>query len=275
MRETIDFLKKHKVVTGAIGVVIAFAATKVFARSIISEMALLRIVLTMAMSMFVYLISGEKSFENCHTTTGYVIKWGMLTIIPELLLFFMVIFLLVSGEKSIVAGWSLRLLFGVIACVFVGLFEELTFRVLINDALLYSYRNKKNIFIWIAIISSFVFGIVHVIGPNMFAPQAVIGTALKTLSAALGGLCWLILYWKTRNLWGVALVHGIGDFVSFFQSALTEKVSSLGGAETYAETGEVGYVVYLIQAACSLVALIILWKKVGKTIDFEDIRRNW
>ena len=121
----------------------------------IGKIALMRIILTMAMSMFVYLISGERSFENCHTKTGYVFKWGLLTIIPELLLFLGFVFMLVSGNGTVVAGWSLRVLFAVLACVFVGLFEELTFRVTINDALLYRFRNNKYIFIWIAIISRF------------------------------------------------------------------------------------------------------------------------
>ena len=199
MRETIDFMKKHPVITGIIGVVIGTVTIKAFPQDSISKIALLRIVLTMAMSMFVYLISGERSFMNCHTNTGYVLKWGVLTIILELLLFLSVIYLFVSGVKAVVPGWPLRLLFAVIACIFVGLYEELIFRVIINDAILYGFRNNKHVFIWIAVISSFVFGVVHVMGPNMFAPQAITGTILKTVSTGLGGFCWLILYFLYKK----------------------------------------------------------------------------
>ena len=276
MRKTIDFLKAHPLITGVIGVTVGVVATKVFTQDTIWKIAFLRIVLTMAMSMFVYLISGEKSFENCHTTTGYVVKWGILTVISELLMLLGMLFLIITGQSVTAAGWQLRALLAVIAVVFVGLFEELTFRVLINDALLYSFRKNKHIFIWIAIISSFVFGAVHVISGSIFTDSEALTLAiLKTLSVGLGGLCWLILYWKTRNIWGIALVHALCDFGSFLSSALTENKADLGGVENYTGMGAAGTGIYLFQIVCCLIAVIILWKKVGKTIDFEEIRRSW
>ncbi len=39
-----------------------------------------------------------------------------------------------------------------------GLYEETVFRVIINDAILYKFRNSKYVFVWIAVISSLVFG---------------------------------------------------------------------------------------------------------------------
>ena len=276
MRKTIDFLKTNPIVTGILGLAIGVAATKVYVQYTIGRIALLRIILTMAMSMFVYLISRERSFENCHTTTGYVLKWGILTIIPELFMLFSIVFTLASEGSAVVAGWPVRVLLAVCACVFIGLFEELIFRVLINDALLYSFRNHKHIFIWIAIISSLVFGAVHVITGSIFTSPMAFGLAvLKTLSAGICGVCWLLMYWKTRNLWGIALLHALCDFPTFLQSALTEVNVSLGGAENYTGAGVAGLAVYLVQIVCNVIAFIILWKKVGKTIDFEDIRRNW
>ena len=276
MRKAIDFLKKHPVITGIIGVTIGVAATKVFVQSTIDRIALLRIILTMAMAMFVYLISGERSFENCHTTTGYVIKWGILTVIPELLLLAAFALTFVSGEGTLAPGWPTRVLFAVCACLFVGLFEELTFRVMINDAIVYRFRDHKHVFLWIAIISSLVFGAVHVITGSIFTSPMAFGLAvLKTLSAGFSGMCWLLLYWKTRNIWGIALLHALCDFPSFLQSALTEVNVSLGGAGHYTGAGKAGLGVYLIQIACSVIAWIILWRKVGKTIDFEEIRKTW
>ena len=275
MRKIIDFLKNHPVITGTIGVAVGVATIKAFPQNSMATVMLLRIVLTMAMSMFVYLISGRKSFEKCHTTTGYVVKWGILTVISELLMFIGIIYMLIVGQLPIVAGWPLRVFLAVIAVIFVGLFEEVTFRATIADALLYGFRNNKHIFIWIAIISSFVFGVVHVLGPNMFAPEAIAGTILKTISVGLGGLCWLILYWKTRNLWGLALVHALCDFGTFVQSAMCEGAANIGGTENYTRGGAAVSGIYIFQIVCSLVAVIILWKKIGKTIDFEEIRREW
>lgn len=275
MRKTIDFLKQHHIITAIIAVAVAFASTRLFVQDSIAIIALLRILLTMTMSMFVYLISREKTFENCHTTTGYVFRWGLVTIIFELILFVGFIGTLFSGESVAAAGWPTRLLLAIVACIFVGLFEELTFRAVINDALLYSFRNNKHIFIWIAVVSSLVFGAVHVIGPNMFSSGAITGTLLKTVSTAISGLCWLILYWKTRNIWGIALIHGLCDFTTFIQSAITETTAKLGGAENYSNTGAIGNGIYIAQIVFSLIALIILWNKIGKKIDFEEIRNNW
>ena len=276
MRKVIDFMKGHPLFTGIIGAIIGVATTKIIVPDTIGKIALVRIILTMAMSMFIYLISGTKSFENCHKATGYVFKWGLLTIIPELVLFLGFVLMLVSGNGTVAAGWPIRVLFAVCACVFVGLFEELTFRVTINDALLYRFRNNKHIFIWIAIISSFVFGAVHVISGSIFGSPAALGmAALKILSSGLCGLCWLILYWKTRNIWGIALIHALCDFTTFLQSALTEAQVSLGGAGNYTATSASGLGVYLFQIVFSIVAVIILWNKVGKTIDFDEIRKTW
>ena len=276
MRKVIDFMKGYPLFTGIIGVIIGVATTKIIVPDTIGKIALMRIILTMAMSMFVYLISKEKSFENCHKTTGYVFKWGLLTIIPELVLFLGFIIILVSGEGAVVAGWPTRVLFAVCACVFVGLFEELTFRVTINDALLYRFRNNKHIFIWIAIISSIIFGAVHVISGSIFASPSALGMAiLKVLSSGLCGLCWLIMYWKTRNIWGIALIHALCDFTTFLQSALTEAHVSIGGAGNYTGASGSGLGVYLFQIVFSIVAVIILWNKVGKTIDFDEIRKTW
>ena len=59
MKKVIDFMKGHPIITGIIGVATAVAAIKALAQDSIGVMALIRIVLTMAMSMFVYLISGR------------------------------------------------------------------------------------------------------------------------------------------------------------------------------------------------------------------------
>ncbi len=106
-------------------------------------------------------------------------------------------------------------------------------------------------------------------------PEVLISAVLKTVAVGIGGFCWLILYWKTRNIWGIALVHALCDFSTFLMSALTENKVNLGGAENYTGMGTVGNIVYLFQIACSLIAAIILWNKVGKKIDFEEIRKTW
>ena len=47
---------------------------------------------------------------------------------------------------------------------------------------------------------------------------------------------------------------------------------------SYINTGEDGVrmlITYFVIAAINAVLTFIVWKKVGKTIDFEKIRREW
>ena len=82
------------------------------------------------------------------------------------------------------------------------------------------------------------------------------------------------MYWKTRNIWACALVHAIYDFLlslsmAFFQ---IEPVTS------YVKTGDVGLaglIVMSIQTIVAVIICIVVWKKVGKNIDFEEMRQNW
>lgn len=276
MRKAIDFLKTHPIITAVIGVTIGVTATKCFTPDEMYLVAFLRIIFTLTMCVFVYLISGEKTFEKCHTTTGYVYKMGFISILFNVFFLFAGLLPIITGEDKLAEGWYYRIFIAFIAVMFVGLFEELMFRVVINDALLYSFRNSKHIFGWIAVISSFVFGVVHVIGVNIFASSSSFtGATLKTISTAIAGFCWLILYWKTRNVWGIALLHATDDLVTFVPRALTETKGQIGGADTYVNSGTGASIIYIVMIAFSLFAAIIIWKKVGKTIDFEEIRSNW
>ena len=277
MRKTIDFMKTHPLFTGTFAVALSVASIKILnpdARLL--PMALLRVLIIFAVSMCIYLISGTKAFEKCHTTTGFILKWNVLVMVLEIFLFISNVFLIVSGHNPPVAEWPSRLVGAVVLFFTVGLVEELTFRVAINDALLYQFRNSKHIFFWIAVISSFVFGVVHVIGANVFESPMVFATSmLKLTSTAVSGLFWLILYWKTRNIFGIAVGHYLYDLITAGLSLLTQETAQVGGAENYAGGGPVAAGFFALQTVLEAIAVIILWKKVGKTIDFDEIRKTW
>ncbi len=84
-------------------------------------------------------------------------------------------------------------------------------RALINDAILYQYREKKGVFVAIAVVSCFVFGIIHVIGADVSTPLAFGQAAMKTVNCGLWGFSFLVIYWKTHNIWAGAIAHGFYD----------------------------------------------------------------
>ena len=270
-------MKTHPLFTGAFAVALSVASIKILnpdAR--LFPMALLRVLIIFAVSMCIYLISGTKAFEKCHTTTGFIMKWNVLVMILEIILGISALLMIFSGETPLVAEWPSRLAGAVVLFSTVGFVEELTFRVAISDAILYRFRNSKHVFVWIAVVSSLVFGGVHIIGANIFESPLVFGTSmLKLLSTAVTGLFWLILYWKTRNVFGIAIGHSIYDFITVGFSLLTSETAQVGGAETYAGGGVIAIGGYLAQILFEVIPLIILWKKVGKTIDFDEIRKTW
>ena len=66
------------------------------------------------------------------------------------------------------------------------------------------------------------------------------------------------------------------DFFAGFTEGLFVSVKTSGSS--YIKTGEDGMrilITYFAVAAINVVLTFIVWKKVGKTIDFEKIRREW
>ena len=275
MRKCIDLLKQSPIITGVVGLIVGVGGMKILSAhdGDLLKMFALRVLLFLSVCVFIYLISREKSFENCHTTTGYVVRWGLwamlFRIVPLPVIF-------ISGG-SLAPDWPVKMILAVIMCLFVGLFEESVFRVLINDAILYKFRKSKYVFVWIAIISSVVFGAVHVITPKVFASPAALGMAvLKIVSTGLLGFCFLILYWKTRNIWGIALSHAIYDGLGIVPEAMLDDVSGVGSADSYVNAGgSAGIISYVGTIAFFSAVAVILWIKVGRKIDFDEIRKTW
>ena len=239
------------------------------------DRSVLRILLCGCMLFFLYLISGEKTLSKGSQQTGYVIKsllgfWIIATITGAFNLWTT----LASGE--IADGFLLRLVSVLLMFLFGCLFEELCFRAVLNDAIVYQFRNAKGVFAISAVVTSLVFGMVHVIGSPLNSALEWAQAGMKTLSCAVMGFALLILYWKTRNIWACGLVHAVYDILTEYTLAFD--TSTNVGAGNYVAAGSMGWVVLAVLGVntlvCGLVTLFV-WKKVGKTIDFAELRRTW
>ena len=273
MKKCIELLKNSPIITGVIGLIVAFGGMKLLksADGGLLKMFALRTVLFLSLCVFLYLISREKSFEHCHKTTGYVVKWSLLTMIYYII---MLPIHLLMGEQ-VASDWPVKLILSIFLCISVGLYEETAYRVLINDAILYKFRNSKYVFVWIALISSLFFGTIHVVGAGFPSGSAIVSAILKIIQTGLIGFCFLVLYWKTRNIWGIAVGHAIFDGLSVVPAAFFDDTSDIGSADMYVNSGGVGIASLLVLIVLLGIAALIIWKKVGKTIDFEEIRRTW
>lgn len=123
---------------------------------------------------------------------------------------------LITGQAR-VDRTDLLLLF-VLDSLLIGIFEELAFRGVLFPSLLEKRRNTKMGIFWTAVISSALFGLIHL--ANLLEGADVGGTLLQVgYSFLIGGMCAIVLL-KTGNLLLCILLHGIYDFGGHLISTL-------------------------------------------------------
>ena len=285
MKKFLALLKKYPLLNMILTVAVCYLGIQFFDRACdnLAQCALLRVILAVVCGASIFAISGSKSFEKLDKDIGYVqLKYigflifgvivGLVGFVPAL-----------KGGVKLVDKWPLELFFDILLVVSVGIYEELCFRVIINDGLLYQFRNNKYIFVWIAIISSLIFGLVHIIGASIETPVALTQAILKTLTSALMGFGLLILYWKTHNFWAIAISHAIYDSLPLIAGQIFDTGASVGSyisEETIVSDGftfNKGYFLiglYAIQLIIHII-LVLGLLKVLKSIDFKKIRQEW
>ena len=282
MKKIIDFLKKQPLVTGIIGV--AFIALSI--RFLGPRMAnnfeggVLRMAYAIAGMAFLYLISGDKTFNKSGgKTTRYICIALLVTLIEPVLVGVGGIIGYIQEGAKLVPGWFVNVLVMAFNCLSVGLVEEVAARGLINDSLLYQFRDRKHIFLIIAIADVLIFGSIHVIGSTISTPAEVMAAVLKTVTSGLSGIFYLFMYWKTRNLWGCTLMHGLFDFLCdlpgmLFQTA-EEATVSIDYVSSVSSSAGAGVIFMGIETIIIIAILVWLWKKHMKDVDFDEIRRTW
>ena len=274
LRRYIIFLKKHPLTTATIAIVYAVICIKSIKTETFFQMMLLRTLLCGAMAFFLYQISGDKTLTSSYNSTWYVIKtaigfWIMALPIGIINLF-------ANAEYPVWDNIPLQMLITFGLFMSVGLFEEMAFRAVINDAIIYRFRDKKYVFVLSAVTCSLVFGVVHVVGYRLESLLAWGQAIGKVVSVGVFGLGLLLLYWKTRNIWACGVVHGVYDFLLSIADGIFN--NPIGKNIEYVAPDDKAMMVIAVYAVCTLINLIIvfvIWKKVGKQIDYEDIRKNW
>ncbi|MCR5096371.1 MAG: CPBP family intramembrane metalloprotease [Erysipelotrichaceae bacterium] len=157
----------------------------------------------------------------------------------------------------------------------VGLFEELLFRAVINDAILYELRAKKNVFLIIALVSSISFGAIHTVDVDVTSLTVWALAIGKILETAVFGFASLILYWKTRNVWACGITHGLYDFLTAFSTGIFKSTEETTSYVAVNANSSYSLIMYGVRTVIGLIIVLIIWKKVSKKIDFEKIRSEW
>ena len=277
MKKLYDISKKYPIIVGIVGfmvIYLSFMHTPSTPDQSSYKLSVLKIIITIACTGFIALISGDKILVNSSNRTGY----GMLIGIPIIMingsLGLAGLILDFFQKEPLADGWLINVLLLALSCLAIGFFEETLFRALINDAILYQFRDKKGVFVAIAIISSFIFGLVHVLGSDVHNLLTFLQAFLKTISCAMAGFLFLTVYWKTHNIIVCVILHAISDFIPSLSYALFAKGEEL---ESYVMDGMDGVAQctgQVVQIILSVIAFLIMFKFI-KSIDFKKIREEW
>lgn len=131
-----------------------------------------------------------------------------------------------SAWLALPADWAVDLAGMAALCAFVGVFEEVLFRGVLLGGLLSRFGGTRNGVVVAALVSSVVFGAVHVVSSAGATDALTLAQMLlKTVQAGSIGLISAAVYVRTRNIWGVAALHALADFLLMAPLAL------VGGGE--------------------------------------------
>ena len=114
-------------------------------------------------------------------------------------------------------------------CALIGSTEEFLCRGWLQNEFLERYGDTKKNVITSIILSSFIFGFMHI--TNVFSTsQNLFETFLQILNAMSLGFFFGILYYKTKNIWSVIILHAFYDFAIMFGELAIIKECTYGVA---------------------------------------------
>ncbi len=272
----VQYLRRHSVLTWFISILLYIV---IMIGSMFFEYSDLNSIISYALQCLMlwgclYVIGGRGPFDKRRKGAGYVFTNGWPVLILPMMFFMMGIISPVTEGTPLNPDWPVRLSAGFIMMMLAGLSEELCFRSAACEALLPKLRNTKHPFILTAVISGLVFGLMHVVLEGIDGWMSVLLGIMKILTTGLFGASMMILYWKSRNVLAIGLLHGLYDFLTscidylFVMEETAEEVSYTGG-------GMETLIVYLVQLAVNLLVLRAVYKSTGRSGDYQQIMEEW
>ena len=193
-------------------------------------MMFIRLGLTIVMFAIMAVAAGCNIIVPNAKSIGLSFKKSIYPLVVALVMGVFVLLGTAMKNEGMVSDWPLQLALVIMLCLLVGTFEEGLFRGIVFSGLLARFGETRRGLIGAVIVSSLIFGFVHVT-PSIMNGQVVTGldmaqAALKTLQAGILGAFLAALFLKTRNIWGIALVHGLNALFVMLGDALFSGTTS-------------------------------------------------
>ena len=165
---------------------------------------------TLGASVFLTLLLHE-GYRVIHPLQSPFWKSLLFTLPPLLVVVNnMPILSLAMGDAYIIHSAPVYWLWFSLECLSIGLFEEFAFRGVILLMFAEKRRATRKGLFWSLILTSAVFGAVHL--ANVLMGAGLGGVILQIgYSFLIGAMCSVVLF-KTRNIWLCVLLHAIYDF---------------------------------------------------------------
>lgn len=222
-----EFFKKYPILFAVLGLVTIVTAVTFVPRLIVPyipgalELGIRETVAAVIVLLVYFIAAGKRDFKVSFKGLGYGFRITLYLFIIYGVFVVGGIIKLVFDLKSAsnVSDVMLSLLNILLTCFFVGIVEEFSFRAMVFGGLASAFGRTKKGVLWAAIVSGFLFGFIHV-STQVFTGQISSATEVmqvigKTLQAGVFGFAIALIYFRTRNIWVVAVLHSLNDFVLF------------------------------------------------------------
>jgi membrane protease YdiL (CAAX protease family) len=226
MKKNQNILRKYPLLTALIALTVAFViilmipTDETITKNLQQEipLALLTVLLLIG-------IGGTSLIKFKTKGIGFTFKKSILYFLPGVLISISSITGAMSSHSSIQPNWLALVSQAIIFYFLLGIFEEGLFRGIIMQAFLAKMGKTRGGLIWAVAINGLIFGFVHILlgwflsGVDL-STLGLLQAILKTLSAGMAGFFFGAVYLKTRNIWGISLVHGLSDLLLMVGSLL-------------------------------------------------------
>ncbi len=133
------------------------------------------------------------------------IKLGVPLLVISVLMFVGNSSVVMDGNANLANFFSL-----VIFTFFIGFFEEVFYRGIIEGELIDNYSRTRKEAITSIVISALIFGGIHF--GNFFMGQDLVTTIMQVIQTSAIGILLGSVYYISRNIWAVIFLHGFYDF---------------------------------------------------------------
>ena len=155
-----------------------------------------------------------------------------------------------AGKMELIHTQPLHfLLFGAY-CLLVGFFEEVLFRGIVFTLILSAFEKTQKGLLWTYVLSSVVFGLIHLLNVFQSGGAAVLQAGYSILTGGLFAFVWM----KTKNILFPSLIHAVYNFCGLLY---TKEVGLGLGSVIDLPTGVMMAVIAVI---CGVFVLISVWK---------------